>query len=240
MEPLSIFLSSSVIAALVAALVSLRTNERNIHIENVTQERAKWRNSMRSLADSIIQSAQEDNSTRIGVHCSQLALNVNPFDKEDISLIRAAEKLATSDDKAAQIREFTERMSLLLKHDWERAKREARPWLLKGNEIRRVPYKEFTGECPAQSSKLPQKTLSLIFCFATLSFSAGIIFFLAVGLAEPFQKLVKIFNDPNDVKPFEAWVQFIFWSIFCGSMWSASYLWFKASEKRFLEIWFRK
>ncbi|SHG17618.1 hypothetical protein [Vibrio gazogenes] len=240
MEPVSIFLSSSVIAALVAALVSLRTNERRIHIENVTQERAKWRNSMRCLADSLIKSTQKSDSTEISALCSQLALNVNPFDKEDISLIEAAEKLATSDDKGAQIKEFTERMSLLLKHDWERAKREAKPWFFRGDEARRISYKEFAGECPSLLSEPSKKSLSLLLYFVTLSFSAGIIFFLAVGLTEPFQKLVKIFNDPNDVKPFEAWVQFIFWSIFCGSMWSAAYLWFKASEKRFLEIWFRK
>lgn len=242
MESFTVLLSSSVIAALVAALVSLRINERKIHIENVTQERAKWRNAMRNLADALIRAARAGDFQIVGFHCAQLALNVNPFDLEDKALIQAAERLATAEDKDIQVKEFTERMALLLKHDWERAKREARPWFFRGEAPRRIPYSEFKGECPSvHPPKPPHGTsLALFLHFAALSFSAGIIFFLAVGLTEPFQNLVKIFNDPNTAKPFGAWVQFAYWSIVCGSMWSAAYLWFKGSEKRFLEIWFAK
>ncbi|MDX9706946.1 MAG: hypothetical protein RBT86_05135, partial [Azospira sp.] len=118
MESLTILLSSSVVAALVAALVSLRTNERKIHIENVTQERAKWRNAMRSLADSLIKSTRAGDFQSVGFHCSQLALNVNPFDVEDIALIQAAEQLGTIEDKDAQVNEFSERMALQSKHEW--------------------------------------------------------------------------------------------------------------------------
>lgn len=242
LEFFTVLLSSSLIAALVAALVSLRTNERKIHIENVTQERAKWRNAMRGLADLLIKATRAGDFQTIGFHCSQLALNVNPFDVEDKALIQAAELLATAENNSVQVKEFTERMALLLKHDWERAKREARPWFFRGDEPRRIPYNEFKGECSsAHPSKPARRTpLSLFLHFSALSFSAGIIFFLAVGLIEPFQNLIKIFNDPNTDKPIGAWVQFIYWSIFCGSIWSAAYLWFKGSEKRFLEIWFGK
>ncbi|WP_345984488.1 hypothetical protein WCX49_07560 [Sulfurimonas sp. HSL-1656] len=240
MESFSILLSSSVLAALIAAIVSLRTNERNIQIKNVTQERAKWRNDMRNLADSLIKATRAGNFQDVGFHCSQLALNVNPFDPEDIAIIQVVELLATAEDKDMQVKEFTERMALLLKHDWERAKREARPWFFRGSEPRRIPYAEFKGECvTAHPSKSSRRTsLALFLPFVTLSFSAGIIFFLAVGLTEPFQTLVKIFNDSNTNKSIGAWVQFIFWSVVCGSLWSAAYLWFKGSEKRFLEIWF--
>ncbi len=39
--------SSAVLSAMVAALVTLRSSERKIEIENVTQERAKWRDKIR-------------------------------------------------------------------------------------------------------------------------------------------------------------------------------------------------
>jgi len=242
LEFFAIFLTSSLLAALVAALVSVRINERNINIENVTQERAKWRNAIRALSDSLIKAARSGDFQSVELHCAQLTLNVNPFDGEDEALVQAAQLLATADDKDAQIKDFTERMALLLKHDWERAKYEARPWLLRGQEPRRVPYCEFkcAGSLTQPSAKSRKRSFSLLLHFSTLSFSAGIIFFLAVGLTEPFQNLVKIFNDPNTDKPIIAWVQFFYWSVLCGSMWSAAYLWFKGSEKRFLETWFTK
>ncbi|MFD0930860.1 hypothetical protein ACFQ1T_13810 [Methylophilus glucosoxydans] len=242
MEPFSVFLSSTVVSAFVAALISLRTNERKIQIENVTQERAKWRITMRNLSDSLVKASLTKDIQTVRFCCSQLALNVSPFSAEDRALIKAAELLATAEDKDAQVKEFTERMAILLKHDWERAKWEARPCFFRGKEPRRVPYNEFKYiDCPSQSApKLPKSSLALWGHFAALSFSAGIIFFLAVGLTEPFQKLVKIFNDSRTNKPICAWIQFIYWSTVCGSMWSAAYLWFKGSEKRFLEIWFSK
>ena len=40
-------LSSAVISVLVAALITLRTTDRKIRIENITQERAKWEEKIR-------------------------------------------------------------------------------------------------------------------------------------------------------------------------------------------------
>lgn len=241
MDP-TIILSSTVVAALVVALVSFRTNERKLHVENVTQERAKWRSAMRDLTDAIIKAARAKDCQRVTLYCVQLTLIVNPFDAEDKALTQAAEQLATAEDKDALVREFTDRMALLLKHDWEHAKREARPWFFRGKVPRRVPYSEFkSSESLAQlPATLRRRPLALVAYFAALSLSAGIIFFLAVGLTEPFQKLVRIFNDPNVDKPVGAWLQFVYWSVVCGSMWSAAYLWFKGSEKKFLELWFAK
>lgn len=239
---LTTVLSSTFLAALVAALVSLRNGERKIHVENVTQERAKWRNAMRELAEAIIKSARAGDPKEIGLKCAQLALNVNPFDPEDKALVEAAGNLAAPSDLDASVREFTDRMALLLKHDWERAKREAHPWFFRGSEPRRVPYCEYkcAVEAPIPSIPNARPRFALVGYFVTLSFSAGIIFFLAVGLTEPFQTLVKIFNDSKVDKPAIAWLQFVLWSVLCGSMWSAAYLWFKGSEKKFLDIWFSK
>ncbi|MNY59606.1 hypothetical protein D3C86_1960720 [compost metagenome] len=40
-------LSSAVVSVLVAALITLRTSDRKIQIENITQERAKWEEKIR-------------------------------------------------------------------------------------------------------------------------------------------------------------------------------------------------
>ena len=85
----STVLSSTVVAGLVAALVSLRSSERKIHVENVTQERAKWRKAMRELANALIKAAREGNTRDIELQCAQLVLNVNPFDAEDKALVEA-------------------------------------------------------------------------------------------------------------------------------------------------------
>lgn len=237
----STVLSSTVLAGLVAALVSLRSSERKIHVENVTQERAKWRSAMRALADVLIKAAREGNAKEVERQCAQLALNVNPFDAEDKALVEIAKKFSGATDLDGHLLEFTDRMALLLKHDWERAKREAHPWFFRGSEPRRIPYCEFKAAvgAPIAVSK-PKSSRWLVAYFGMLAFSAGIMFFLAAGLTEPFQELVKIFNDAKNEKPVGAWVLFVFWSVLCGSIWSAAYLWFKGSEKKFLDIWFSK
>ncbi|OWG18395.1 hypothetical protein KDK82_1874 [Delftia sp. K82] len=133
-------------------------------------------------------------------------------------------------------------MALLLKHDWDRAKREAQPWFYRGNEPLRVPYCEYLFGMSIAPATAPlwRKRRTLVWYFMTLLFSAGIIFFLATGLVDPFQKWIKVFNDPVVEKPIGAWVQFAVLSVFYGSIWSAAYLWFKDSEKKFLENWSSK
>lgn len=238
----SVLISSSVVAGLVGALIALRNSERKIQVENVTGERAKWRAAMRELAADLAASAQAQNQQKVVLLSGQLELNLNPFDEEDKALVTSARNLASGEKLDEHTREFWGRMALLLKHDWDRAKREAQPWFFRRNEPHRVPYCDhLRGNSAAKPSVTSwRKQAALVWNFITLSISAGIIFFLVAGLAEPFQQLVKIFNDSTTEKPMGAWFQFIGWSVLCGSMWSAAYLWFKGSEKKFLEIWFDK
>ncbi|WP_288739727.1 hypothetical protein [uncultured Rheinheimera sp.] len=241
MELLTVFLSSSVIAGSVSAIVSFYVSERRVYIENVTQERAKWRSSIRTLAESIVKSAHSDDFHMVDILSSQLMLNLDPFDSEDILLIHCVDQLATSEDKRVQIKEFRERVALLLKHDWERSKAEARLWPL--SKVKpRVSHNNYKNECMSKESvdKSEKRSLKLFIYFLGLMFSAGVLFVLTVGLSEPFQALVKIFNDSNIDHTMKGWMEFIFVSVFCGIMWSAVYLCFKGSEKRFLEILFAK
>lgn len=242
MDYLPVFLSSSVVAGLVAALISLRTSERRLQIENITKERAKWRKAMRDLADAIIKSATAKDSSQVHSLSGQLSLNLNPFDDEDTQLIRVARSLEGKDDISESIQEFVDRMSILLKHDWDRAKREAKPWFFRGSEPRRVPYNEFRLNMKSSPSAqtTSQRNLTLIGYVAMLMISAAILFFLAAGLVEPFKKLALYFNDPRTEKPVAGWLQFLLMSGLVGSVWVWAHLWFKGCEKKFLEVWFSK
>lgn len=241
MDP-SILLSSTVVAGFVAAIVSLRTNERNIKITNVTQERAKWRDAMRQLADEILEAANEHNEAKLKSLCAQLSLNLNPFDIEDQCIVKTAIELSRTDTQDKKIPEFVDRVALLLKHDWDRAKYEASPWFFKRGEPVRFSYCEFQNGAvgPQKNSPSAKRWLKLVYFFLTLGFSAAIMYFLVVGLNEPFHRLIEEFNDPKKIKPISAWTEFLLCSLFYGSIWSAAYLWFKGSEKKFLDIWFSK
>lgn len=233
-------LTSSVLAGLIAALVSLRASERKISIENITQERAKWRTAMRELTDSIAKAVIAKDTENLRALRIQLALDLNPLDSEDHDILTTVEKLIQSIEAEELLSELTERMSLLLKHDWERAKFEAKPWRYQNRSPQRVKYCEF--KCSAIST-LQQKSnkshaLPLTGYFSMMMLAAGILFFFAAGFTEPFQKLVLLFNDPKTEKPAGAWAQFVMLSLYVGFLWTTFYLWFKGCEKKFLEIWF--
>lgn len=54
------FLGSALIAGLVSAFISLRISERRIQIENITQERAKWRENIRKSAREVAEAWAKD------------------------------------------------------------------------------------------------------------------------------------------------------------------------------------
>jgi hypothetical protein len=135
--------SSSVAAGIVAGIVSLRTNARNIKIANVTRERAKWRDKVRCYAAEIHKAISGDEDELSILH-SRVSLILNPLDVEDIAILRLIERPPTKESREAVLRELTDRISLLLKHDWERAKWESSSilsrWPLRP---RRVKFEEF-------------------------------------------------------------------------------------------------
>ena len=238
----TVILTSTVVSALVAALVTLRSSERKIQVENITQERAKWRKSMREIADELVKAAKSNDKIKTECVSAQLALNLNPFDEQDLQLASAARNLSGQDDINVRIEEFVLRLSLLLKHDWDRAKREAMPWFHRGASPRRVPYSELICKAQRKDSNYDKKrqTGNLIVYFGMLTLSATVLFFLAVGLTEPFKALVVYFNDSKPAKPFAEWIIFLLLSGMVGFVWAGAYLWFKGCEKKFLEVWFAK
>lgn len=148
MEPVldfTAFLSSSVVGGLVAGFIALRTSERKIQIENVTQERAKWREKIRSKSMEVHQAAAACDATKIAELHLEFTLNLNPLDQEDKDILAAIDSLKNRDTLNAKLSEFAGRVALLLKHDWERAKHEAKPLLFRWCPPKRTAYEKFKG-----------------------------------------------------------------------------------------------
>ena len=139
MEP-STILTSAVVAALIAGLVSLRGSERKIQIENITQERAKWREKIRSNALLVHQAASLGEKAKLSELHLSFQLLLNPFDKEDEAILAAITALSSTKDVDPRLPEFAGRVSYLLKHDWDRAKYEAKPWPFRWGKPVRKPY----------------------------------------------------------------------------------------------------
>lgn len=129
------------LAAVVSGFVSFLTSERRLASENIIQERTKWRERVRCLAEesysAILRGESDTNNFR--ELRAKLALRLNPHDASDQEILA----LVAQGD-AVRADEFNQRIALLLKHDWERARREGNLWLLGLTKApRRVSFQNF-------------------------------------------------------------------------------------------------
>lgn len=136
------FLSSSVVGGLVAGFVALRSSERKIQIENVTQERAKWREKVRIKSLEVHRAAVAGNPERLSELSLEFAHNLNPLHQQDKDILAVIAALKNRDTLYVKLPEFKDRVALLLKHDWERAKHEAKPWFFRFRSPKRTSYEE--------------------------------------------------------------------------------------------------
>ncbi|MDH5573840.1 MAG: hypothetical protein OEY89_18895 [Gammaproteobacteria bacterium] len=137
------FLSSGVVAGLVAALVALRTSERNIVIENITKQRQVWREKVRDLALRINDTYQRNEKSTLQGYYIELQLILNPNDKNDLSILDTLWEMINEERSSNLNIVLSEKLALLLKHDWERAKLEAKPFWFKLCKPTRYSYGEF-------------------------------------------------------------------------------------------------
>lgn len=128
-------LTSTVIAAIVAAIVAVWTAQRKISIKNITQDRRAWREKIRekalSVHDALISRNQESlNRLRI-----EFRTILNPIDDDDNEIVKCI-ALPEEGKELERAEEFAKRIALLLKHDWERVKLEAGPFIMKVKYVR--------------------------------------------------------------------------------------------------------
>jgi len=136
------FLAPAMVAALVAGIVSFRSSDRKIQIENIVQERAKWREKIRVNALLVQQAAVGHEPIKLDALHFTFRLLLNPHEEEDQLILLTIENLKSAGRLKLRMAEFSSRIALLLKHDWERTRHEAKPWFLAIRAPRRWPYAE--------------------------------------------------------------------------------------------------
>ncbi|WP_354688968.1 hypothetical protein MRK42_06960 [Aeromonas sp. 19NY04SH05-1] len=144
-------LSSGVIAGAVAGFVTLRTSERKISIENITQQRQIWRDKIRQLAIDICSAYSRNERYKIKSYYIELQLLLNPDDGDDREILDTVWRMKEREVIEGLDIEFSEKISLLLKHDWERAKLEAKSSIIRIISAYRIPYSSF------KYKRMPQK-----------------------------------------------------------------------------------
>ena len=130
-------LTSTVIAAIVAAAVAFWTAQRKISIENITQDRKAWREKIRNNALSVHDTLISRDEKSLNKHRAEFAALLNPNDKDDREIIDSI-KLPVEGKENECADEFSERIALLLKHDWERVKLEAGPFFMRIKGVRKI------------------------------------------------------------------------------------------------------
>lgn len=105
----------SFIAGAIGGMWAVYMFHRKIQVENILQERTKWREQIRELSCNIAK--ENPNPEAI----AELEIRLNPLDEYDRAIIRDAKSLLDSQDRKEA---FLEQIAKLLKYDWERAKNE--------------------------------------------------------------------------------------------------------------------
>ncbi|GAB6194675.1 hypothetical protein [Desulfocastanea catecholica] len=120
-------LGSSVLAALVAALVSLRNNERKLSLQYITGERATWRDKIREIALAVFDASIKRDGETIRRYRFEFSHLLHLGDLPDDEILSNLVELEARPDDAEALNDFRIRISLLLKYEWEKAKLEAKP-----------------------------------------------------------------------------------------------------------------
>ena len=134
----------TLMGVVITALVTWLIAQRQIVVKHVTAERAKWRRRIRVQALKVHDAILYEDEAAVGRLRSEFIALLNPFDCDDQAILDC---ITVDEPRQGRADEFASRISLLLKHDWERAKLEAgfflRRWVL---DAKRRPFKRADGE----------------------------------------------------------------------------------------------
>lgn len=183
-----ISLLSVIIGGFIVAISAQSIAQRRIQMDNVTQERAKWRNKIRSLVPKVHKAIMMED-----IDCRKRELQryqnifrtlLNPYDCADNKIIKAIGCTYISQtDSEIQAKKFGKRVSRLLKHDWERAKEEVKHPIFQWWKPKRQGKKHKRSILVCQRSKFK---CPLIGCFSRKNFqfrSCKLACFVAIAIA---------------------------------------------------------
>ncbi len=115
----------------IISFLKLRKDERMIEIENITKERKEWRTYLRKWLEEVssldVKTLNDEKKLEIR---AQFISRINLIDKYDRNILEVLDKLLESSqsDIINLKKELQFKISLLLKHDWERVKNETKPF----------------------------------------------------------------------------------------------------------------
>lgn len=124
-------LTSTVVAAVISILANMYNARRTESLKYVTEERQKWREEIRKIAEDIVDCPRDE----IKKHLTRLKVRINSNGKinkesyvEDGHIWKLIENLENSSLTVSEYEKqkdhLIDTLSLLLKFDWERQKRE--------------------------------------------------------------------------------------------------------------------
>lgn len=176
------------IVTLIGIIVTLWQLNRQMKQKNIEEERAKWRERMRELGGQIAENAyllhrttnkeyRNELRAKLCGLISELQLRLNPFEKEDIEEkgFTDSEILELAEDifyfpYPSQIGRFEQKMQLLLKWEWERAKKDSGLFSF---------FKRY-GTYQENYKYQPNDFYNLILCFLFVVIFVLVAFFISV------------------------------------------------------------
>ena len=115
----------TLLGVVVTAFVTWLIAQRRLMGEHVTAERTKWRDRIRERALQVYDAIVSGNTDDASKLQNEFRALLNPFDQNDQEILRRIDAKGCDDCRKERARDFGRSISLLLKHDWERAKLEA-------------------------------------------------------------------------------------------------------------------
>lgn len=162
----------AVVTALITAALTGWRVQKNIKVENITQERKVWRDKIRELALEVHDALESKDLKKLKRLRAAFQPILNSTDSDDLEILEFFDKCESCGyASTSKQKEFTARISLLLKHDWERVKREV-SFLKKIflQEHSRYSYEQWIeNPTPKRPCKLSVSSYLIILMFLLLS-----------------------------------------------------------------------
>ncbi|KXY36863.1 hypothetical protein NST86_28810 [Bacillus sp. FSL L8-0199] len=126
---LTAIIGSTVLSAVITMLYTKFFNEKNHQVKYIIEERQKWRNEIR---DKLVDICTTKDLATVDKCRTFIRLRLNPNDVEDIKIINCMDniyecmKVGSEENYLSYQEQLKYLGSILLKHDWERVKRETK------------------------------------------------------------------------------------------------------------------
>ncbi len=138
----------------ITAFITWHIASKRLRVENVTQERTKWREKVRWTALCIHDAMIGRDKKRLNRLRSELRARLNPYYEdehgiEDMEILKCV-TLPPDGKELEHAEAFACRIALLLKHDWERAKYEAETFPSCDCKPPRVSYRDWYRDLPTR------------------------------------------------------------------------------------------